>query len=102
MHIDTVLLKVASRCNLDCSYCYVYHMGDDGWRSLPKRMAADTRALVASELSALMRAQSRPFSIVLHGGEPLLLGLLQLESLFGALQPSWAQPAGSVSRRTGC
>ena len=36
--IDTVLLKVASRCNLDCSYCYVYHMGDDGWRYQPKLM----------------------------------------------------------------
>lgn len=94
MHIDTVLLKVASRCNLNCSYCYVYHMGDDSWRSLPKRMTADTRALVASELSALMRAQSRPFSIVLHGGEPLLLGLLQLESLFGALRAELGASCG--------
>jgi uncharacterized protein len=86
MHVDTVLLKVASRCNLDCSYCYVYHMGDESWRTLPKRMAADTQALVASELGALMRAQGRPFSIVLHGGEPLLLGLPRLESLFSALR----------------
>jgi uncharacterized protein len=86
MHIDTVLLKVASRCNLDCSYCYVYHMGDDSWRRLPKRMAAETQALVASELGALMRAQARPFSVVLHGGEPLLVGLPRLEGLFGALR----------------
>ena len=86
MHVDTVLLKVASRCNLDCSYCYVYHMGDDSWRSLPKRMAAETQALVAAELGALMRAQGRPFSIVLHGGEPLLLGLPRLEGLVTALR----------------
>lgn len=25
--VDTVLLKVASRCSIDCSYCYVYHLG---------------------------------------------------------------------------
>ena len=86
MHVDTVLLKVASRCNLDCGYCYVYHMGDESWRTLPKRMAADTQALVATELGALMRSQGRPFSIVLHGGEPLLLGLSRLESLFTALR----------------
>jgi uncharacterized protein len=94
MHVDTVLLKVASRCNLDCSYCYVYHMGDESWRTLPKRMAADTQTLVASELGALMRAQGRPFSIVLHGGEPLLLGLPRLKSLFSALRGSLGEACG--------
>lgn len=86
MHIDTVLLKVASRCNLDCGYCYVYHMGDSSWRSLPKRMTGDVQALVVAELGALMRKQARPFSIVLHGGEPLLLGLQGLERLLRALR----------------
>ena len=38
--LDTVLLKVASRCNLDCSYCYVYHMGDEAWRDQPDRCSA--------------------------------------------------------------
>jgi uncharacterized protein len=86
MHVDTILLKVASRCNLDCSYCYIYHMGDEGWRTQPTRMARQTQALVALELGALMRAQGRPFSIVLHGGEPLLLGAPQLEHLFSVLR----------------
>jgi uncharacterized protein len=94
MHVDTVLLKVASRCNLDCRYCYVYHMGDESWRTLPKRMAADTQALVAAELGALMRAQGRPFSIVLHGGEPLLLGVPRLESLFAALRGELGEACG--------
>jgi uncharacterized protein len=94
MHVDTVLLKVASHCNLDCSYCYVYHMGDESWRSLPKRMAAATQALVAAELGALMRGQGRPFSIVLHGGEPLLLGLPRLESLFTALRKALGDACG--------
>jgi uncharacterized protein len=99
MHVDTVLLKVASRCNLDCSYCYVYHMGDETWRTLPKRMAANTQALVAAELGSLVRAQGRPFSIVLHGGEPLLLGLLRLESLFTALRAA-LDPACGISIQT--
>ncbi len=94
MHIDTVLLKVASRCNLDCSYCYVYHMGDESWRTLPKRMSADTQALVAAELGALMRSQGRPFSIVLHGGEPLLLGRHCLETLFTALRGALGESCG--------
>lgn len=94
MHVDTVLLKVASRCNLDCSYCYVYHMGDENWRTLPKSMAVDTQLLVAAELGALMRAQGRPFSIVLHGGEPLLLRLPRLETLFMALRGALGEACG--------
>jgi uncharacterized protein len=86
MHIDTVLLKVASRCNLDCSYCYVYHMGDESWRSQPNRIAGDTQHLIARELGSLMRAQGRPFSIVLHGGEPLLLGSERLGVLLNLLR----------------
>jgi uncharacterized protein len=94
MHIDTVLLKVASRCNLDCSYCYVYHMGDDGWRRQPKRMGEPTRAVVAAELGALMRSQGRSFSVVLHGGEPLLLGVPQLAGLFAALRAELGSACG--------
>ena len=94
MHIDTVLLKVVSRCNLDCSYCYVYHMGDESWRSLPKRMSKATQSLVVAELGALMRAQKRSFSVVLHGGEPLLLGPLHLEALFAALRAELGSSCG--------
>lgn len=86
MFIDTVLLKVASRCNLDCSYCYVYNMGDETWRSLPKRMSPETERAVATGLSALLRSQGRDFSVVLHGGEPLLLGAPRLRSLLSSLQ----------------
>jgi uncharacterized protein len=86
MFIDTVLLKVASRCNLDCSYCYVYNMGDETWRSLPKRMSPETERAVATGLGALLRSQERDFSVVLHGGEPLLLGAPRLRSLLSSLR----------------
>ena len=86
MHIDTVLLKVASRCNLDCGYCYVYHMGDDGWRYQPKRLSPQVQASVCADLGDLLRTQGRPFSVVLHGGEPLLLGAVRLASLFADLR----------------
>jgi len=61
-------------------------MGDESWRALPKRMSRDTRRRVAHELGSLLRAQGRPFSIVLHGGEPLLLGGLQLDDFFSVLR----------------
>lgn len=86
MRIDTVLLKVASRCNLDCSYCYVYNMGDESWRTMPKRMALETQGLVAAQLGRLYLAQSHPFAVVLHGGEPLLLGIERLQALLETLR----------------
>jgi uncharacterized protein len=84
--VDTVLLKVVSRCNLNCTYCYVYNMGDDGWRSQPKRMSESVQAATVEQLSDLARLQGQPFSVVLHGGEPLLLGAARLERLLGALR----------------
>jgi uncharacterized protein len=89
-----VLLKVASRCNLNCSYCYVYHMGDEAWRTQPKRMSADTGVRIAEQLGEVFRAQGKPFSVVLHGGEPLLLGRKRLEALLGALRQALPQPCG--------
>jgi uncharacterized protein len=86
MRIDTVLLKVASRCNLNCSYCYVYNMGDESWRAMPKIMAPETQALVAGQLGRLFAAQKCPFAIVLHGGEPLLLGVARLRVLLQTLR----------------
>jgi uncharacterized protein len=60
-------------------------MGDESWRRQPKRISIETQSSIVRELGALMRAQSRAFSVVLHGGEPLLLGSLRLDSLLGQL-----------------
>jgi uncharacterized protein len=49
---------------------------------------------VVERLAALSRAQRRPFSIVLHGGEPLLMGTKRLADLFSALRVSLAPQYG--------
>jgi uncharacterized protein len=92
--IDTVLLKTASRCNLNCTYCYVYHMGDDSWRGQPKRMSDAVIAAAATQLAALSHAQMRPLSVVMHGGEPLLLGLPAMTRLVEALRFGLRADAG--------
>ncbi|GAA2146602.1 FxsB family cyclophane-forming radical SAM/SPASM peptide maturase [Actinomadura napierensis] len=69
------VLKVHSRCNLACDYCYVYAMADQGWRSQPRRMpdqvVDDTLARIAEHAVAHRLPSVR---IILHGGEPLLAG----------------------------
>jgi uncharacterized protein len=86
IELDTVLIKVASRCNINCSYCYVYNMGDSGWADMPNQISSETTAALAKSLLELSNIQRRPFAVVLHGGEPLLLGLVKLRRLIFSLR----------------
>src|SRR5215208_3123833 len=86
VEVETVLLKVASRCNIDCRYCYVFNMGDAGWSRRPKQMSRETCEATARALGALAQEQHRPFAVVLHGGEPLLLGYSKLSFLIFTLR----------------
>ncbi len=84
--LDTVLIKVASRCNINCSYCYVYNMGDTNWSRMEKFISKETVDAIADSLKLLSYTQSTPFSIVLHGGEPLLLGEERLTYLLSTIR----------------
>ena len=84
--IDTILLKTASRCNIACTYCYVYQLGDQGWRGQPPTMSQSTIDATVRRLGELREAQDRDFAVVLHGGEPLLLGEVLLARLLTGLR----------------
>ncbi len=73
---DQFVVKVVSRCNLACPYCYEYFHGDDSWRRQPKLMSPDTMRVVARRIAehAQMHNLQR-VSVSLHGGEPLLAGV---------------------------
>ncbi len=61
-------------------------MGDASWANMPKHMPDETIEAVARALGELSRAQLRRFAVVLHGGEPLLLGDEKLAFLLAALR----------------
>lgn len=68
-------LKVASRCNLACGYCYVYEKGDESWRDRPALMPeAVFEAAVARIVEHCRRAGQTSVDVVFHGGEPCLVG----------------------------
>jgi uncharacterized protein len=81
------VIKVASRCNLACDHCYVYDDPDRGWLAKPVMMdpatarAAARRIAQHAERHGLVRV-----AVILHGGEPLLLGAARLERLLGELR----------------
>ena len=69
------VLKVHGRCNLDCSYCYLYQGPDHGWRDRPARTGRRTMERTAARIAEHVRAHGLDaVRIELHGGEPLLTG----------------------------
>jgi uncharacterized protein len=81
------ILKVHSRCNLACSYCYVYEMADQAWRQLPKRMSGAVARLAVERIAEHAGRHRLPsVDIILHGGEPLLAGAAWLAELAGSLR----------------
>jgi uncharacterized protein len=86
-----VVLKVHSRCNLACDYCYVYEHADQGWRDQPRSMSRRTIDLIAGRLAEhVVGHELRHLSVVLHGGEPLLAGPRFLDHAAGALRAAVA------------
>lgn len=68
-------LKVASRCNLNCSYCYVYNKGDETWRQRPATMPAEVfDAAIERIRRHCLSSRQRSVRIVFHGGEPCMVG----------------------------
>lgn len=86
MQIDTVLIKVASRCNINCSYCYVYHLGDTNWSQIDKLISPKLMQNMANTIGRLAKTQEREFCTILHGGEPLMLGKKGLRSFVELLR----------------
>lgn len=74
-----VIVKVHQRCNLACTYCYVYHHTDQTWRDRPAVMPDDVFSAVVQRLDQHVRTHDlRQVRVVLHGGEPMLLGATRL------------------------
>lgn len=85
--ITTLLVKVASRCNLACDYCYMYEHADQSWRTQPKLMSTETVNWLVYRVGEHARTV-RPgrLSLLLHGGEPLLAGPDHLVDLAARLR----------------
>lgn len=87
MGIDWFIIKVANRCNLNCTYCYVFNRGDDSWNELPPILTEDSIELICLRIAEHCRSLSKEQIVVeLHGGEPLLLGKVLFEKLIFSLR----------------
>ena len=70
-----IVIKIASRCNMNCKYCYMYNMGDTTYKNQPKVMSDEVvDALIDRVYEHCQLHLIRKFTFVLHGGEPMLAG----------------------------
>jgi uncharacterized protein len=69
------VLKIHSRCDLACDYCYMYAMADQSWRAQPRRMSLTIARRTAFRIGEHARRHGLgQLGLILHGGEPLLAG----------------------------
>lgn len=88
-----MLVKVASRCNIDCSYCYWFR--DASVYNKPKLMSEEVLQRLLQRIEEhVVRHSLVDFPIILHGGEPLLWGIDNFHRI--------AEACDGISSRTGC
>src|ERR1700683_4592210 len=85
--ISQYVLKVHSRCDLACDHCYVYEHADQSWRDKPRAIATATADAAAIRIAEHASAHGlAEVSVVLHGGEPLLLGRDRMREVLATLE----------------
>lgn len=95
------ILKVHSRCNLACDYCYMYELADRSALSDPLLMAPAIFDHACQRIREHVRAHDQTdVRIVLHGGEPLLVGAPNLARMADRLREAVAPSQAHISVQT--
>jgi uncharacterized protein len=68
-----IILKTAERCNLACSYCYYFYLGDESFADRDPIIKPNIFFDIANFLAQGVKDLSlKKLQIVFHGGEPTL------------------------------
>jgi len=85
------VIKMHSRCDIACTYCYVYEHVDQSWRSRPLSLTDDTIDRIAWRIGQHAHAHRLDsVRVVLHGGEPLLAGRARISRMASRLRSELA------------
>jgi uncharacterized protein len=84
---DAFIMKITSRCNLNCTYCYMFNKGDTTFLEKPKVMDENIALIAVKKILKYAEKHNLKYiSIVLHGGEPLLAGYSWIEKFLRNLR----------------
>src|SRR5487761_1361700 len=88
-----VLIKLASRCNIQCTYCYWFRDADVYKK--PAVLTRDSEDAFCARLEEHIREfELDEFLLVFHGGEPLLFPKYRFDAFLKKLR--------AIEERTGC
>ncbi len=80
--IKGLVVKIVQRCNLNCSYCYMYQHADQSWRQRPPFMSEETFGHLLTRVEEYCDGRpGREMNITFHGGEPMLIGAQRFDRL---------------------
>jgi uncharacterized protein len=94
------VLKVHSRCDLACDHCYVYEARDQNWRRQPREMPTEVLDAILDAVAAHCRRHGVRADLVLHGGEPLLLGTRGMSRLLERIRQGLPEFLSSITVQT--
>ncbi|HEV2783686.1 MAG TPA: FxsB family cyclophane-forming radical SAM/SPASM peptide maturase [Actinophytocola sp.] len=81
------IVKLHSRCNLACDYCYLYTKADQRWRTRPRVMSRELAGRTAERVAEHVRAHRLDeIEVILHGGEPLLAGAELIDHIVSTMR----------------
>lgn len=80
--IKGLVVKIVQRCNLNCSYCYMYQHADQSWRQRPPFMSEEIFGQLLDRVEEYCDGRpGREMNLTFHGGEPMLIGAERFDRL---------------------
>jgi uncharacterized protein len=68
------VVKVTERCNINCSYCYIFNKDSRLFEQKPKQISLETVRAVAKFLSrGAIEVRATTVRVIYHGGEPTMM-----------------------------
>ncbi len=82
-----VVFKVVERCNINCDYCYYFHLGDETALARPPVVSVETATRMAEWLAeGCAELGIRMLSLSFHGGEPMMLKPRNFDAICSAFR----------------
>lgn len=95
--IASLVVKVAERCNLNCSYCYMYNHGDQSYLRRPAFMSDEVFAQLIERIDEYCnRRPKHSMSVIFHGGEPMLMGAERFRRFTNLIREKLGEKLDSV------
>lgn len=99
--ISSLVVKIVERCNLNCSYCYMYNHADRSYLDRPALMSERTFGqLLTRILEYCGRFPGHRMALAFHGGEPMMMKPERFERLAAAAEERLGECLAGLTMQT--